>query len=957
MTSLTFPAMHSDADLVARAVNGNRDAFGTIVERYQSLVCSIAYSGTGNLTRSEDLAQETFLAAWRQLPGLREPSSLRAWLCGIARNLVNSARRKEGREPIVAAEHIDDHAEAATCAAPLPAAQAISREEESILWRSLERIPDSYREPLVLFYREHQSIARVAESLGVSEDAVKQRLSRGRKLLQEEVAAFVEGALERSSPGKAFTIAVVAALPAMATSASAATVGALLPAASKSGGASFLSALAPFFGALSGFLSAKAALNSARTERERSLALRDTFLIVGGALAFCAIFALALLAGNAFESAPAAFILGGLAVCAGFAVWFTRTIQRSIESARSLRAEELQRVPELIAAVDARHRAAEYISPWKLFGIPLLHHRTGIPQPGTPPAWGWIAIGDRALSPLLAVGGFAAAPISVGAVTIGLATVGVVGLGAFSLSTLALGFVALGSVAVGWHALSGLASFGWSSAASGGLSAARDYALGSHAWAQHANDAAAREALAQAVPAGALQVGFLSLAALTIGVTAWNLWRTGRKSRPSALAREEDHAPESLGPAADTPAADTLASDPRPPRLPALDSLRACLTALVVVHHAVLAYHQYGPKAPPKALNGGSMIWSAFPVVDPQKWPGIDLLVGFNDYFFMALMFLISGLFVQNGLQRKGAGSWFRDRLLRLGLPFVFGAALLAPLAYLPTYLQSGGTPTLAGFWSQWSAIGSWPAGPVWFLWVLLAFGGLAALLHRCAPGWVELPARWIQFSKEHPGRFYALVVLLAALVYLPMSYLINPGHWSSFGPFFLQTARVPAYFLYFVLGLVLGAAGIERSLLASEGRLGRRWMLWSNVSMTVFFASVAAFIWMMVLAGKGQPVGLPYFLSNLGWVLTCAANSFALAAVFVRFGQQPGSFLRSLSANAFAIYLVHYPIVSWVQFALVETPLAGWQKGLLAMTLSLGLSWIVAAGLRRLPGLRRVLS
>ena len=93
----------------------------------------------------------------------------------------------------------------------LPSDQAISREEEAILWRSLERIPEIYREPLILFYREHQSIESVAAALELSEDAVKQRLSRGRKLLQEEVQAFVENTLRRTAPGEAFSGAVLAA--------------------------------------------------------------------------------------------------------------------------------------------------------------------------------------------------------------------------------------------------------------------------------------------------------------------------------------------------------------------------------------------------------------------------------------------------------------------------------------------------------------------------------------------------------------------------------------------------------------------------------------------------------------------------------------------------------------------------------------------------------------------------
>ena len=71
---------YNDAELVAETLGGNRDAFSQIVVRYQSLICSLAYSATGSLGQSEDLAQETFVSAWKQLAELREPAKLRAWL-------------------------------------------------------------------------------------------------------------------------------------------------------------------------------------------------------------------------------------------------------------------------------------------------------------------------------------------------------------------------------------------------------------------------------------------------------------------------------------------------------------------------------------------------------------------------------------------------------------------------------------------------------------------------------------------------------------------------------------------------------------------------------------------------------------------------------------------------------------------------------------------------------------
>ena len=216
-------AQHNDAELVAECLEGRCDAFGRIVERYQSLICSLAYSATGSLGKSEDLAQETFLVAWQQLPELRQPASLRPWLCGIARNLIGKALRRDGREPLHAAEPLEA-AQGAIATEPLPPERTIRKEEEAILWRSIERIPEIYREPLVLFYREHRSVEKVAAALDLTEDAVRQRLSRGRKLLHQQVLAFVEGALEDSNPGKAFTVGVLAALPLLAASATGATV-------------------------------------------------------------------------------------------------------------------------------------------------------------------------------------------------------------------------------------------------------------------------------------------------------------------------------------------------------------------------------------------------------------------------------------------------------------------------------------------------------------------------------------------------------------------------------------------------------------------------------------------------------------------------------------------------------------------------------------------------------------
>src|SRR5215470_2165865 len=92
----TSPAV-SDEQLWRLSCEGDRESFTRIVERYQSLICSLAYSACGALGMSEDMAQETFITAWNRLKDLREPSKLRQWLCGNVRRIAANAVRRELR--------------------------------------------------------------------------------------------------------------------------------------------------------------------------------------------------------------------------------------------------------------------------------------------------------------------------------------------------------------------------------------------------------------------------------------------------------------------------------------------------------------------------------------------------------------------------------------------------------------------------------------------------------------------------------------------------------------------------------------------------------------------------------------------------------------------------------------------------------------------------------------------
>jgi len=280
-------SISDDAELARAARDGDREAYGQIVARYQSLICSLAYCRTGNVARSGDIAQETFVTAWKGLQELRALGSLRAWLCGIARNLINNSCRRLTREPAEIGGTLDSLHEVAS-PEPSPPEQAIRNEEEGILWRAMENIPENYREPLVLYYREQRSVARVAEYLGLSEDATKQRLARGRVLLQERVLAVVEGTLQRTKPGPAFTNAVLSVLPVLGTSmaaamaASTAKASTATKAASSASGFGFGATFLGLFAGIAGYIGWQMSDTVAQSQEERRSVRRFWSLVVIG---------------------------------------------------------------------------------------------------------------------------------------------------------------------------------------------------------------------------------------------------------------------------------------------------------------------------------------------------------------------------------------------------------------------------------------------------------------------------------------------------------------------------------------------------------------------------------------------------------------------------------------------------------------------------------------------------
>lgn len=251
---MTTEALESDV-LLARS--GDETAFRRVVERSANTVCSIALAIVRNLDASEDVAQEVFLAAWSGLGNLRNPASFLPWLRQITRNQALAWRRRH------AAEVSDAVAlETAMDARPTPADTLLANEKARVMREVLDALEDDAREVLLLYYRENSSTRQVSLLLGISEEAVRQRLSRSRAVVREDVLRRFAGVALQTAPSVAFVSVVAAAITVSAHSAAAATIGTTTAAA---GGA--LSIVGGVFG-WAGVLLGLRTLEPAFDERE-----------------------------------------------------------------------------------------------------------------------------------------------------------------------------------------------------------------------------------------------------------------------------------------------------------------------------------------------------------------------------------------------------------------------------------------------------------------------------------------------------------------------------------------------------------------------------------------------------------------------------------------------------------------------------------------------------------------
>ncbi len=376
----------------------------------------------------------------------------------------------------------------------------------------------------------------------------------------------------------------------------------------------------------------------------------------------------------------------------------------------------------------------------------------------------------------------------------------------------------------------------------------------------------------------------------------------------------------------------------------ALANLRGIVIVIVVGFHSVLAYLSFlGPS--PFQFDRSPYEWRAFPIVDSQRWAGFDIFCAWQDVYLMSLMFFLSALFTWPSLTRKRSGTFLVDRLLRLGVPFVFALVVVMPLALYPAYRVTAIDPGLIAYGQHFLALPFWPNGPMWFLWQLLALTMVAVGVHRFAPHTVEFLGSLSSTAGLHPGRYFVGLATAAVLAYVPLALVFTPWYWSEQGPFALQFCRPLLYAVFYVAGLGVGAYGLERGLLTARGMLARRWSLW-------LLGAVSSFVLWMGLTSLTMTVAAPapFFLQlmvDISFALACTGGCFGLIAVCLRFGAVRLPMLSTLSDNAFGIYLLHYIFVVWLQYALLGLALFAIAKAAIVFGGTLFLAWSATTVLR----------
>jgi peptidoglycan/LPS O-acetylase OafA/YrhL len=379
-------------------------------------------------------------------------------------------------------------------------------------------------------------------------------------------------------------------------------------------------------------------------------------------------------------------------------------------------------------------------------------------------------------------------------------------------------------------------------------------------------------------------------------------------------------------------------------RLFFVDHWRVFLAILVVLHHISLVYGA--------SLQGYYYVEPPF--TSPKAFVQLLVFALVNQGWFMGAFFLIAGYFTPSSFDRKGVGSFIKDKLLRLGIPLLVFYFVLSPLSFIGYYLMpaemTGITSgfTWAGFWNAYPKfIG---LGPAWFLAMLLVFN-LGYVIWRSVIRNRKVVSQPSAPSYLGIGIF---ILALAGVSYLwRMVVPLGQAVWH-----FPTLAYLPQYLSFFILGTVAYRKDWFRNITGSIGTIG-------------FVVAIIAGIILFPLAFSSELFSLEVSgaldnsMGNGHWqsaVYTLWDSIFAvgiclgLLVFFRRYTNRSNWFGTFLAQNSYAVYLIHIPLIVFIAYGMRAIMVGSLLKFGLASLVIVPVCFLVAAAIRKIPGLSRII-
>lgn len=353
----------------------------------------------------------------------------------------------------------------------------------------------------------------------------------------------------------------------------------------------------------------------------------------------------------------------------------------------------------------------------------------------------------------------------------------------------------------------------------------------------------------------------------------------------------------------------------------AFTNLRALIILFVVAVHATAAYVSGVDAA---SSWGDFDKWRIIPILDKHSgFVPFDLFCAWQNLYLMPLSFFLSGLFVWRSLTTKQPAAFIKDRLIKLGVPFIFGVLILMPIAYYPAFAALGGT----GYLRSWFELPFWPNGPLWFLWELLFFDLIAVVCYQLFQA--QAVAARERLSQMSMFSVTLLLVGLSVVAYVPLTAVVGPWQWSD-GIFNFQLCRPLLYATYFAVGVGIGPSG------RFFNGLGEKWLRSSVVTGALLCCWLAFTLWSFHSASV-----FVHSSADLLFALGCVAGCLSMMALCFKFLDRTFGVMAAIGRNSYGIYLLHFPFVVWLQYALLDVEASVIMKAAIVFCGALGGSWL----------------